>query len=178
MESESFGICICGLNGSGKTTLGRELARKLGLYPMDVENYYFDHGDLTYSNPHSREDVRAMLVADIARHPRFVLSSVSGNLGEEIECFYRLVIYLEAPWETRKLRIKNRNRILFGGRAEEGGDLYEQEQNFLRFAAGRNPKHIERWLESVPCRVLRADAMLPIACLVAQICEEIQKTTA
>lgn len=178
MESESFGICICGLNGSGKTTLGRELARKLEFYPMDVENYYFDQDDLTYSNPHSREEVRAMLAADIARHPRFVLSSVSGKLGEEIERFYRLVIYLEAPWEIREARIRSRTRTRFGSRAEEGGDLYGQEQNFLRFAAGRDPKHIEQWLESVPCRILRSDATLPIARLIAQICEEIKKTTA
>ena len=35
------GIAIMGLNGCGKSTLAHEIARKIGFYEMDVEDYYF-----------------------------------------------------------------------------------------------------------------------------------------
>lgn len=35
------GIAIIGLNGSGKSTLGHALAKELGYYEIDVEDYYF-----------------------------------------------------------------------------------------------------------------------------------------
>ena len=74
-------------------------------------------------------------------------------------------------------RIQRRTRARLGQRAEEGGDLYAQEQAFLRFAAARDPIHIEQWLKGIPCRVLRLDGTLPIDSLVAMICDEIKQQT-
>ena len=36
-----YGIAIVGLNGSGKSTLGHALAKELGYFEIDVEDYYF-----------------------------------------------------------------------------------------------------------------------------------------
>ena len=35
------GIAIVGLNGSGKSTLAHALAKELGFFEIDVEDYYF-----------------------------------------------------------------------------------------------------------------------------------------
>ena len=180
MKREPFGILICGLNGCGKTTIGRKLAEKLGFYPMDVENYYFRPEDECYSEPRSREEVLRLLLQDMERHPQFVLSAVKGDLGEEIVRKYHLVIYLTAPWEVRGERIQRRSYDRFGIRVEQGGDLYEQEQAFLRFAKGRTDVHIEKWLETLTCPVLRLDATRPIDEILQQICcyiDEMQTPT-
>ena len=71
-----FGIAIVGLNGSGKSTLGHALAKTIGYYEIDVEDFYFPEqresrkaalecqyevncnylGDLPYSMPRSKEE--------------------------------------------------------------------------------------------------------------------------
>lgn len=177
-RENSFGICICGLNGCGKTTLGRELAERLGFYPMDVESYYFSPDDVTYASPRPREHVIASLLADMEKHPRFVFSAVCGEADERIAQRFSVVIYLETSREIRASRLQKRMLARFGARAEQGGDLYAQQQDFLRFALQRETTHIEQWLAARSCPVLRLDASLPISELIAQIMPVIENPTA
>lgn len=175
METDNgFGICICGLNGSGKTTLGGELANKLAFYHMDVEHYYFDASDITYSSPHSHADVERRLLADMARHPRFILSAVKGRMADEICKRYRLIIYLEAPAAVRMDRIQKRSYARFGERMCEGGDLYESERDFLTFAEQRTATPIEAWLGEVKCPVLRLSGVDPVQENIGKICKYIE----
>ena len=89
------GICICGLNGSGKTTLAGALAKELNFKHMDVEHYYFISADIPYSSPKTREEVEWLLLEDIKQNPCFVFSAVNGNMTEEINEYYNIVIYLD-----------------------------------------------------------------------------------
>lgn len=77
-----------GLNGCGKSTLAHELAKRIGLYEMDVEDYYFPEqknsrqaildqqygveceyrGELPYSMPRSKSEVQEMLRSDMATY--------------------------------------------------------------------------------------------------------------
>ena len=177
-RDKAFGICICGLNGCGKTTLGRELATKLDFYPMDVESYYFSPDDVTYACPRPREQVIASLLDDMERHPRFAFSAVCGESDERIAQKLGLVIYLEASHQLRASRLRERMLSRFGARAEPGGDLYAQQQDFLRFALQRDSRRIEKWLSELSCPILRLDASLPIAELIAQIMSVIENPTA
>jgi len=172
---EPFGICICGLNGSGKTTLGRMLAEKLQFRAMDVEDYTFPAGEaMPYSVTRSREEVVRLLYADMIRDPQFVFSAVNGDMGEDIVSHYRLVIYLHAPLEIRLDRVKKRAADRFGERILSGGDLYEREQAFFDFVAGRTPEKVERWLDTISCAVLRLDATESLKVNVEKICAYIQ----
>ena len=76
------GIAIMGLNGCGKSTLAHAIAKKLGFYEMDVEDYYFPEqknsrqaileqkydvrceykGELPYSMPCSAKEVQEMII--------------------------------------------------------------------------------------------------------------------
>ena len=39
----------------------------------------------------------------------------------------------------------------------EGGDLYEQEQDFFRFVSSRTMEHVDAWVASMGCLVLHLD---------------------
>ena len=154
------GILIVGLNGAGKTTLGRVLADALGWFRMDVEDYFFTPADNPYAVSRTKDEVRQLMLADIERHGRFVLSSVSGDWGEALAARVGAVVVLDAPLETRLVRIDRRSVARFGSRVMPGGDMYDQERRFRDFATARSERIIEDWLETVKVPILRLDATL------------------
>lgn len=156
------GICICGLNGSGKTTLAGALAKELNFKHMDVEHYYFISADIPYSSPKTREEVERLLLEDIKQNPCFVFSAVNGNMTEEINEYYNIVIYLDVPRDIRMKRIRQRAIDKFGERVLPGGDMYEQEETFFAYAEKRSPDKTENWLKTLQCKVVRLDGTKPI----------------
>ncbi len=156
------GICICGLNGSGKTTLAGMLAKELNFQHVDVEHYYFVSADIPYSSPRTREEVERLLLEDIKQNPCFVFSAVNGNMTEEIDEYYNIVIYLDVPRDIRMKRIRQRAIDKFGDRVLPGGDMYEQEEQFFAYAEKRTPDKIENWLKTLQCKVVRLDGTKPI----------------
>ena len=96
------GIAIVGLNGSGKSTLGHALAKKLGYYEIDVEDYYFPEqresrraaldgnyevncdylGEIPYSVSRSKEEVELAIAKEIATHPKYIATGVTNYLSE------------------------------------------------------------------------------------------------
>lgn len=154
---QSHGIIVFGANGSGKTTLGRELARILGFRHIDHEDYAFHKSDIPYTNPRSKEECTARMLADIQRYGSFVLSSVTGDFGKEITSLYDFAIFLSAPHDLRIERIKQREALRFGDRVLKGGDLYEQQQKFQDFVALRPLSTIEQWAENLNCPVMKVN---------------------
>jgi len=151
------GIIVFGANGSGKTTLGRELARILNIKHMDHEAYAFRESKIPYTDPRSHEECIELLLADIEKHRQFVLSAVTGDFGETIPQYYDLAVYISTPIELRMERIKQRDRDKHGDRVRIGGDMYEQKQKFLDFAASRPLSRIDQWAETLTCPIIRVD---------------------
>ncbi|MDR1263581.1 MAG: AAA family ATPase [Oscillospiraceae bacterium] len=160
MQHSTHGIIVFGANGSGKTTLGRELARILGFKHMDHETYAFAESEIPYTNERSHDEKIKLMLADIYKSHGFVLSSVTGDFGKEIESLYDFAVYIEAPLELRIDRVAQRNIERFGDRAREGGDMYEQQQKFVEFVASRPLSRIERWAETLSCPVVRVDGTI------------------
>ena len=156
------GILICGLNGSGKTTLGHALSKVLGLRHLDIEQYYFTDPARPYATSRTREEVSALLKADIRLDPSFVLSAVNGDFDAEITESYRLVVFLDAPLDIRMERVRRRAYEKLGDRILPGGDMYDEEERFFDFAKHRNTDRIEQFLKSLTCPVLRLDGRNPI----------------
>lgn len=77
------GIIVFGANGAGKTTLGRELARVLHFFHMDIEDYHFEKSEIPYTVERPREDCINLMLADIKRYGSFVLSACTGDFGGE-----------------------------------------------------------------------------------------------
>lgn len=169
------GIIICGLNGSGKTSLGSKLAASLGFKHMDIEDYCFLPSDTPYSFRSSREEWERAMLRDIHMSEGFVITAVSPMLCSEINSLCRLTVYLSAPLETRLARMKNRSIEKFGERVMPGGDMYESENKFYEFAAGRLPDSIEKQLDTLGCPVICADGARAVSFNVKYISEEWKK---
>lgn len=151
------GIIIFGANGSGKTTLGRELAHMLGFKHLDHEDYAFEQSEIPYTVERSFEEYTKEMLFDIENSRGFVLTSVTGDFGEEIQSLYKLAICLEAPLKLRIERVKQRNLDKFGDRAREGGDLYERQKNFVDFVATRTLSKIEQRASTLTCPIIHMD---------------------
>lgn len=159
-----MGIIICGLNGTGKSTLGKFLAEKLHFHFIDIENLYFPktNPNYIYSSPRTREEVEKILLHEMKMYENFILSSVKGDYGKDIDSFFQCAILLDAPRDIRLQRIKDRSFHKFGNRMLSGGDLFEQEEKFFCFVESRNENTVEEWVKSLKCPVVRMDGTKPI----------------
>ena len=71
-------------------------------------------------------------------------------------------MWLDAPLALRLARVRQRSLHQLGQRAMPGGDLYTQEEAFLRFVASRSMDASESWLSRLRCPALRLDGALPV----------------
>ena len=158
-----MGVIICGLNGSGKSTLGRALAQHLGWRFIDNEDLYFPKADQAhpYAFVRTKEDVEALLLAEVTRDDRFVFAAVRGNYGDAVLPYYKAAVVIDVPREIRLARIHQRSLDKFGERAMPGGDLYEAEQRFFDMAAARPEEYATAWLDGLSIPVLRVDGTKP-----------------
>ena len=142
------GIAIVGLNGSGKSTLGHALAKELGYYEIDVEDYYFPEqkesrraaldgvygidcnylGEVPYSVSRTKEKVGEAIAKDTAAHPKYFITGVTINWSEEILSTIKMVFWLKTDTEERVRRVKDREEKRWGDRVTEGGDMYEHKR--------------------------------------------------
>lgn len=171
------GIAIMGLNGCGKSTLAHALAQRLGLYELDVEDYYFPEqrlarraalegrpetcyersGSLPYARPRDRREVQERIAADIEGHPRFVICGVTMNWDARILSAIDVAFILEVPAEERVRRVSQREQLRFGARVMPGGDMYEQQRAFRELIARKSHRLVEESAARMPCRKIRLD---------------------
>lgn len=171
------GIAIMGLNGCGKSTLAHEIARKIGFYEMDVEDYYFpeqkysrqavlEHqidvkceykGALPYSVPRSKTEVQEMIRDDIEKHPQFIISGVTMNWEESILSAIDVAFILEVPTNERVKRVEQREGIRFGSRVMPGGDMYEQQKEFRESIANKSSQSVEESADRLRCKKVKLD---------------------
>jgi len=150
-------IILLGANGSGKTTLGRELARVLDIPHFDVEDYYFYKTGLPYSAEIPWEERNKMLLDDMKNHGSYIVSGDVSGWDEEFLTAFNLVVFLSAPADVRMKRIENRELARWGNRVLEGGDMYESQMKFRKFAATRDVNVFEKAMLKYSCPALYFD---------------------
>lgn len=176
------GIAILGLNGGGKSTLTHALAKRIGYYEMDVEDYYFPEqresrkwalendsvidtvylGELPFSHPRTKSEVQTAMLEDIKEHPKFILSGVTMNWSEEILSRIDIAFWVQTPKEERLRRIQQREEKRFGARALAGGDMYDQQMAFRKMVASRDDKMVEECVGRLNCPIVVLDGTLPV----------------
>lgn len=156
------GIIIFGANGSGKSTIAAKVAMQLNFKHMDIEDYHFIPSTIPYTKSRSRDECLSLMLEDMEKYNNFVLSAVKGDFGHEIESMYKMAVHLEAPKETRVLRVKERSHLKHGERVISGGDMYEQQLEFVEFVKNRSLERIEQWEARLKCPVIRVDTTQPI----------------
>lgn len=179
---EAVGIAVIGLNGAGKSTLAHQLAKKLGLFEIDAEDYFFPaqkasrmadldgtapeksalpDGEIPFLSGRSGDEAWRAIADDVTTHPRFVISSVTIKSAEVISRLTAAVM-LRAPLDTRLSRIAARERRRFRDRVLPGGDMYESQSEFHRFVSGRSEDMIAENAAKFGCPVLCLDGTAPL----------------
>lgn len=153
----SKGIIVFGLNGSGKSTLGKELASVLKYKHMDIEDYFFIESDIPYTKQRTTQEYLRLMLEDIKKHDKFVLSAVKGDFGADISSLYKLGVFIDVPYDIRIKRVEQRSIDKFGDRVKVGGDMYESEKEFLEFVKSRNIENVEKWSDTLDCTIIRVD---------------------
>ena len=175
------GIAIVGLNGSGKSTLGHALAKELGYYEIDVEDYYFPEqkesrraaldgvygvdcnylGEVPYSVSRTKEEVVEAIAKDTDAHPKYIITGVTINWSEEILSTIKMVFWLKTDTEERVRRVKEREKR-WGDRVTEGGDMYEQQASFRKLIAGFTDTKVTDSIGKVSCKIVELDGTCSI----------------
>ena len=169
------GIIICGLNGCGKSTLGKALAKKTGFHFIDNEYLFFSRtkADEPYANPRTHEEAEILFAQEISKHENFVFAAVTGSYGKNAQSLYQYAILIETPKEIRMQRVRNRSFKKFVKRMLQGGELFEQEENFFKFVEDRPEDYVEKWVKNLNCPIIRVDGTKPVEENVAFVTKQI-----
>lgn len=179
----AHGIIVFGASGSGTTTLAGELARVLNFTHFDADDYYWRKTDPPFTAKREREERIALLKADIAQSGSFVISGSMCDWSDSFEPFFDLAVLVETPTEVRIERLKKRELEHIGERILPGGDMYDNHQSFLKWAAQyddggldkRSRAMHEEWMKTLPCPVIRVDGTADCKQTAASIAEQFCK---
>lgn len=98
---------------------------------------------------------------------------ISGSLvdwGDELIPLFTLVIRLKTATDIRIERLKRREYEHFGSRIEIGGDMYEDHQEFLAWAAAydhgdinmRSKAKHDEWQKLLQCKQITLDGSMDV----------------
>ena len=153
---------ILGASGSGTTTLGRALAERLQYPHFDTDSYFWVPTDPPYTQQRERSERAKLLMDDVTAQDAWVVSGSLCGWGDMAIPLFELVVYLAIPHDIRMARLRQRELARFGERILPGGDMYEQSQEFLAWAASydeggldiRSRQRHDQWLSTLPCPIL------------------------
>ena len=170
-------IHIFGASGSGTSTLGRVLAEKTGYTFLDSDNYIWTPTDPPFTALRSREQRLPLLQRDMEKVGDAILSGSLVGWGDPLIPRFTLAVRLVTTADVRLDRIKKREHERFGDRILPGGDMYEQHQNFLAWAAAydegpvsmRSRAMHDLWQQKLSCPLLTLDGARPVDELAAAV---------
>jgi adenylate kinase family enzyme len=163
-------IHILGASGSGTTTLGRALAERLHYAHFDTDDYFWVPTDPPYTQQRERTRREHLLMEDVTTHGSWVVSGSLCDWGDGAIPLLELAVFLWIPHALRMERLQHRERQRFGERIMPGGDMYEQSQAFLAWAASydegdltmRSRRRHEQWLSTLLCPIIRREGVYTI----------------
>jgi adenylate kinase family enzyme len=163
-------VHVLGASGSGTSTLAAALAERAGAAHLDTDDYFWAPTDPPFQEARPVEARLALLVPDLERHERWVLSGSLCGWGDPLIPRFELVVFLRTPTPVRLARLRERERRMFGAPAlAPGGAMHESFREFIDWAASydeggpdmRSLARHEAWLAALPCPVLRLDGVRP-----------------
>jgi adenylate kinase family enzyme len=155
-------IHILGASGSGTTTLGRVLAERLHCPHFDTDDYFWLPTDPPFREPRPLAERQKLLMDDLAAYNSWVISGSLCGWGDSAVPLFDLVVFLWIPQDVRLERLRRREMMRYGKRIMPGGDMYEQSQAFLAWAASydegdltiRSRRRHDQWLSTLPCPIV------------------------
>lgn len=169
-------LYVTGASGAGVTTLGAGLVKALAARHVDVDDYYWLPTDPPYTTKRPPTE-RVRLLKIQLSCARWVLSGSFDGWGEELIENVDRVLFVDTPTDVRLRRLRQREGDRFGSRILPGGDMHENHQAFMNWAAsydnddfpGRNRRRHERWLQRLTVPVTRLSGDRPADELVRDV---------
>ena len=163
-------IHIFGASGSGTSTLGRAVADRAGFRFLDTDDYYWLPAEPMYTLKRPIPERLALMERDLDAAEDAVLSGSLVGWGDPLIPRFTLAVRLVVPMDVRMERLRRREYARYGERILPGGDLYEQSQAFLDWAARyddgvpplRSRALHDLWQKQLPCPVLTLDGTKPV----------------
>ncbi|MFA6240031.1 MAG: AAA family ATPase [Candidatus Hydrogenedentales bacterium] len=172
-DESTYRLLIFGATGTGATTLADILSDEVIDCPhVDLDDYLWLPSDPPYQKRRTLSEVHSIVLEDIRDFPAWIISGASVAWLDELEAMIDLAVYLWLPSDLRIARLERRELLKLGSeRIATGGDLHEQSQAFLQWAAqydqgslpGWDRKSHEQWIERASCPVLRLEGDMPVA---------------
>ena len=174
-------IHIFGASGAGTSTLGKTICARTGFRFRDSDDYIWQPTDPPFTALRSGPERRALLEKDLDECGDAVVSGSLVGWGDPLMAGFTLAVRLVTPTDVRLDRIKRREYERFGDRILPGGDMYEQHQAFLAWAARyddgaptmRSRAMHDLWQKQLPCPLLILDSTLPVEELVETVIEKL-----
>lgn len=163
-------IHIYGASGAGTSTLGKLICTRLGYFFMDTDDYFWEPVEPPYTYKRSIPDRLGLMRRDMENHGDVVISGSLVDWGDELIPSFTLAVRVETDTAIRIDRLKRREREHFGSRIGPGGDMYENHQEFIAWAAAydsggldmRSKTKHDEWQKLLTCPQILLDGNLPV----------------
>lgn len=170
-------IHIFGASGSGTTTLGAAIARETGWTHLDSDDYFWMPIDPPFTTKRPVEERVALMQKDIDAAENVVISGSLVDWGDALKPQFTLCIRTVLDPAVRMDRLQRREYANFGARIEPGGDMYEQNQKFLRWAERyddgpptmRTRALHDQWQATLNCPVIVLDTRDELQTLIMRL---------
>jgi adenylate kinase family enzyme len=127
-------LLISGGPGSGYTATAQQISVVMGIPLFDSDAFFHKPSDPPFHEPYSPEERRSLLGAALAQASSWIVSGSVATWG--LESFHPTHgVLLKVPKPVRLQRLKKRQREQFGLRIDPGGDMHEEHEAFLVWAA-------------------------------------------
>jgi adenylate kinase family enzyme len=128
-------VLLSGGPGSGCTSTARALSQHLRLPMFDSDSYFHKPTNPPFQEQYTPAERRNLLSAALSAAPGWILSGSVATWGiDPLQPTH--AIFLNTPREVRLERLLQRQRNQFGTRIDPGGDMHEEHESFMQWAAG------------------------------------------
>ncbi|MDE6313899.1 MAG: AAA family ATPase [Lachnospiraceae bacterium] len=163
-------IYIYGASGSGTTTLRKYISEKLNYTFMDTDDYFWKPINPPYKEKRNISERLELMKKDIEKSDKVIISGSLVDWGDELIPLFTFVIRLNTATDIRVQRLKRREYEHFGSRIEIGGDMFEEHQKFLAWAAAyahedinmRSKAKHDKWQKLLQCKQITLDGSIDV----------------
>jgi adenylate kinase family enzyme len=152
-------VLIFGAAGSGTSTLGRALAKRHALAVFDADDFFWETTDPPFQLIRGRPDRQRLLAEALRSESHWVLTGSICGWGDAVIPLFDLAVFVVTPTTVRLERLREREQGRFGERLSATGDMHQQHQAFLAWAAQydqgsidmRSRRLHEEWVKQLAC---------------------------
>ena len=178
-------IHIFGASGSGTSTLAKALCERTGFTQIESDDCLWLPTDPPFTTKRSPEERLSLMQRAIADAQSVVIAGSLVGWGDPLIPLFTLAVRLFTPTAVRLDRIKARESERFGARILPGGDMYEEQLAFYRWAEGyddgggemRSRAMHDTWQQRLLCPRLDLDGTLPVETLVNAVLSAMEPIT-